>query len=135
MNNTVNTALRLLRYCQLLSSYDFFSVDCQDFLVLVSLFHWKEETSQHTGVCYIKDRTLHCYCCFSLLTQIGKQPTLALSIEVHRLQPDPDSPAHTGVSDKGFHRAAGDGVKTYMIKQALGELVPAAVEMISRVFS
>lgn len=113
----------------------FFPVDSQDFHVLVSLLNWKEKTSQHTGVGYIRDRTLRGYCCFILLTQLGKQPTLALSIQARRLQRDPDSSAHTSVSDKGFHRAIGDGVKTYMIKRALGELVPAAAEMISGVFS
>lgn len=133
MNNSVNTALRLLKYCELLSNYDlflFFPVDSQDFHVLVFLLNWKEKTSQHTGVGYIRDRTLHGYCCFILLTRLGKQPTLALSIQARRLQRDPDSSAHTSVSDKGFHRAIGDGVKTHMIKRALGEL-----EMISGVFS
>lgn len=95
-----------------------FSVDFQDFHVLVLLLNWKEETGQHAGVGYIRDRTLHCYCCFILLTQLGKQPTLALSIQAHRLQRDPDSSAHTSASDKGSHCAIGDGVKTVIHDKA-----------------
>lgn len=48
-----------------------FSVDFQDFHVLVLLLDWKEETGRHikhTGAGYIRDRALHCYCCFILLT-------------------------------------------------------------------
>lgn len=95
-----------------------FSVDSQDFFYLVLLLNWKEETGQHTRVGYIRDRTLHCYCCFILLTQPGKQPTLALSIQAHRLQRDPDSSAHTSASDKGSHCAIGDGVKTVIHDKA-----------------
>lgn len=88
--------------------------------MLVLLLYWKEETGQHikqTGVGYVTDRALHCYCCFILLTQLGKQPTLALSIQAHRLQHDPDGSAHTSASDKGSNGASGDGVKqSYMIK-------------------
>ena len=84
------------------------------FMCWLLLFHWKEETGQHvkqTGVGYIRDGALHWYCCFILLTQLGKQPTLALSIQTHRLQRDPDSSSHTSASDKGSHGASGDGVK------------------------
>ncbi len=111
-----------------------FSVDFQDFYVLVLLLNWKEETGQHAGVGYIRDRALCCYCCFILLTQLGKQPTLALSIQARRLQRDPDSSAHTSASDKGSRGASGDGVKTVIHDKALGELVPTAAEAISRAF-
>lgn len=111
-----------------------FSVDFQDFHVLVLLLDWNGETGQHIGVGYIRDRALHCYCCFILLTQLGKQPTLALSIRAHRLQHDPDSSAHTSASDKGSSGASGDGVKTVIHDKELGELIPTAAEVISRAF-
>ena len=94
----------------------------------------KKEMGQHTGAGYIRDRALHCYCCFILLTQLGKQPTLALSIQAHGLQRDPDSSAHTSASDKGSHGASGDSVKTVIHDKELGELVSAAAEVISRAF-
>lgn len=68
------------------------------------------------------------------MTQLGKQPTLALSMQAHRLQRDPDSSAHTSASDKGSHGASGDGVKTVIHDKAQGELVPTAAEVISRAF-
>lgn len=111
------------------------SLNFQVFHVLVLLLYWKEETGRHikqTGAGYIRDKALHCYCCFILLTQLGKQPTLALSIQAHRLQRDPDSSAHTSASDKGSHGASGDGVKTVIRDKALGEFVPAAAEVICR---
>lgn len=46
-----------------------------------------------------------------LLTQLGKQPTLTLSIQAHGLQRDPDSSAHASASDKDSHAARGDSVK------------------------
>lgn len=82
--------------------------------MLLHLLYWKEETGlriKHTGAGYIRDQALCCYCCFMLLTQLGKQPTLALSIQAHGLQRDPDSSAHTSASDKDSHAARGDGVK------------------------
>lgn len=68
------------------------------------------------------------------MTQLGKQPTLALSIEAHMLQRDPDSSAHTSASDKGSHGASRDGVKTVIHDKALGVLIPTAAEVISRAF-
>ncbi len=37
-------------------------------------------------------------------------------------------------SDKGSHGASGDGVKTVIHDNAVGELVPEAAEVISRAF-
>lgn len=94
-----------------------------------------KKRGQHTtGIGYIRDRALRCYCCFILLTQLGKQPTLALSIQAHRLHRDPDTSAHTSASDKGSHGASGDGVKMVIHDKVQGELVPAAAEVISRAF-
>lgn len=98
------------------------------------LLNWKDEAGQHTGAGYIRDSVLHCSCCFILLTQLGKQPTLALSIQAHGLQRDPDSSAHTDVSDKGSHGTSGDGVKMVTRDKAPGEVVPAATEVIFRAF-
>lgn len=69
------------------------------------------------------------------MTQLGRQPTLALSIQAHGLPRDPDSSAHTSASDKGSHGASGDGVKTVIHDKALGELVHTAAGAISRAFS
>lgn len=70
-------------------------------------------------VAYIRELKRLCY--FILLTQLGKQPTLALSIQEHGLERDPDWPAHTSISDKGSRSESGDRVKMfiqYMIKHS-----------------
>lgn len=110
VNNVVCTAHRLLKHWIIIQLWSVSRWTIGHVLVLP--LNWKEEKDQHAAAGYIRDRTLRCCRCFILLTQLGKQPTLALSIEAHRLQHDPDSSAHTRASDKGSHCAIGDGVKT-----------------------
>lgn len=109
-----------------------FPVDFQDFHVLVLVL--RDEQTHSTGVGYIRDRALHCYCCFILLTQPGKQPTLALSMQALRLQRDPGASAHTSAADKGSHGERGDGVKMLICDKRQGKLVPPAARVISTVF-
>lgn len=75
-------------------------------------------SSSRQRAAYIRDRTLHCLCCFILLTQLRRQPTLALSTEAHGLQRDPAGSALAGASDKASRCAIGDGVKTVIRDKA-----------------
>lgn len=75
-------------------------------------------SSSRQRAAYIRDRTLHCLRCFILLTQLRRQPTLALSTEAHGLQRDPDSSALAGAPDKASRCAIGDGVKTVIRHEA-----------------
>lgn len=95
VNNPVNTALRLPKHCELLSNYDSFFSGLPGFSCWSLCF-----TGKKTGAGYVRDEAFYCYCCFILLTQLGKQPTLALSIQAHRLQGDPGGSARTSASDK-----------------------------------
>lgn len=135
VNNPVDTVLGLPKHCELLSNYDLCFIGLPLFGPSALLEQRDRQHIKQTGAGYIRDRALHCYCCFILLTQLGKQPTLALSIQAHRLQHDPDSSAHTSASDKGSHGASGDSVKKAIHDKVLGGFVPPAAEVISRVFS
>ena len=91
----------LPKHCELPSNYDSFFQRTSKVFSCIGPFclTGKEKTGQRTGAGYVREgerdrereRAFRCYCCFILLTQLGKQPTLALSIQAHGLQAWPEA--------------------------------------------